>query len=95
MRQLRTNLDQETRPLIQDKPWYTYREAAARVNRSPITIKRWRRGGMPMSFDNQGRRIVKHHTLLEQLRTSIERNDANRKKKSDTPIFAEDLLYLP
>ena len=50
---------------------------------------------MPMSFDNQGRRIVEHHTLLEQLRTSIERNDANRKKKSDTPIFAEDLLYLP
>ncbi len=81
--------------MIENRRYYTYRQAAVRVNRAVITIKRWRRGGMPMTFDTHGRRIVAHHTLLQQLRTSIERNDANRRNKPDTPKYAEDLLDLP
>lgn len=80
--------------MIEDRRYYTYREAAARVNRAVITIKRWRRGGMPMTHDTQGRRIVEHHTLLRQLRTSLERDKKNRKNKPDTPMCAEDLLDL-
>lgn len=81
--------------MIENRPWYTYREASARVGRAPITVKRWRRNGMPMSWDTQGRRIVSHETLLEWLRSTSERNDENRKNKPDTPIWAEDLLDLP
>ena len=42
----------------------TYREAAKRVRRSVRTIKRWRRSGMPMSFDELGRRVVDEQVLL-------------------------------
>ena len=44
--------------------WLTYREAARRVRRSTDTIRRWRRHGMPMRFDGQGRRIVQEQVLL-------------------------------
>lgn len=81
--------------MIENRPWYTYREASQRVGRAVITIQRWRRHGMPMSWDSQGRRIVDHHTLLYWLRTTRERNDANRKIMRDTPMYAEDLLDLP
>lgn len=81
--------------MIENRPWYTYRQAAARTQRSVVTIKRWRRRGLPMSFDTSGRRIVEHHTLLAWLRTTIERNDANRRNTPDTPITLEDLLDLP
>lgn len=80
--------------MIENRRVYTYRQAAVRVNRAVITIKRWRRGGMPMSFDPQGRRIVDHHTLLKQLRTSIERDAKNRRNKPDTPTTLEDLLDI-
>ena len=45
----------------------TYREAAHRVNRSIRTIKRWRRNGMPMTWDTrdgQYVRVVTEVTLL-------------------------------
>ena len=45
--------------------YLTYREAARRVRRSVRTIKRWRRAGLPMSFDEQGRRVVDERTLLD------------------------------
>lgn len=44
--------------------YLTYREAASRVRRSTRTIKRWRRSGMPMTFDRRGRRVVAEGTLL-------------------------------
>lgn len=81
--------------MIQNRPWYTYREASVRVNRALVTVKRWRRHGMPMTWDPQGRRIVDHHTLLQWLRETSERNDENRKIMRDTPTFADDLLDLP
>lgn len=81
--------------MIEDRPWYTYREASARVGRSLVTVKRWRRHGMAMSWDRQGRRIVDHGTLLRWLRETSERNDENRKILRDTPMWAEDLLDLP
>lgn len=43
---------------------YTYRQAAHRVGRSIRTIKRWRRAGMPMTFDNAGMRVVEERVLL-------------------------------
>lgn len=45
----------------------TYREAARRVRRSTRTIKRWRKRGMPMTWDtrdSQRVRVVDEHTLL-------------------------------
>lgn len=44
--------------------WLTYREAARRVRRSKDTVRRWRRQGMPMRFDDRGRRIVQEKVLL-------------------------------
>jgi hypothetical protein len=49
----------------------TYRDAARRVRRSVRTIKRWRRGGMPMTFDAQGRRVVELSTLLRWWRARM------------------------
>lgn len=43
--------------------YFTYRQAARRVRRSVRTIKRWRKGGMPMSWQN-GFRVVELQTLL-------------------------------
>lgn len=45
----------------------TYREAARRVYRSIKTVKRWRRNGMPMSWDvrnGQRVRVVDEAILL-------------------------------
>lgn len=44
--------------------WLTYKQAAARVNRSRRTIRRWRLNGMPMTFDTHGRRVVDEEVLL-------------------------------
>lgn len=44
--------------------YLTYRQAARRVQRSTRTIKRWRRSGMRMTFDKQGRRVVELPVLL-------------------------------
>ncbi|KKI18726.1 MULTISPECIES: hypothetical protein [unclassified Leucobacter] len=70
--------------MIENRERYTYRQAAARVKRSVITIKRWRRHGMPMGW-HEGMRVVDHATLLKWLRTTIARNDANRRVTGDTP----------
>lgn len=44
----------------------TYREAAKVTRRSVVTIKRWRRNGMPMGWetrDGQRHRVVDERTL--------------------------------
>lgn len=51
--------------------WLTYRQAATRVTRSIRTIKRWRRSGMPMTFDASGRRVVDEEVLLAHLRARL------------------------
>lgn len=68
---------------------YTYREAAGRVRRSIRTIKRWRREGMPMSFDQQGRRIVEERVLLAELRRRLHADPVHQQRiralTGDTP----------
>jgi phage terminase Nu1 subunit (DNA packaging protein) len=47
--------------------WLTYKEAAARVDRDVLTVQRWRRHGMPMSWstrDGQRVRVVREDVLL-------------------------------
>lgn len=53
-------------------PKLTYREAAKRVHRSIRTINRWRRNGMPMSFDATGHRVVEEEVLLTWWRARLE-----------------------
>ena len=81
--------------MIENRDHYTYREAALRVRRAIVTVKRWRRHGMPMTFDDRGRRIVDHQTLLKWLRETIQRNDENRMNKRDTPREQPRLTDLP
>jgi hypothetical protein len=50
----------------------TYRQAAARVDRSVRTIKRWRRGGMQMDLDGYGRRVVDEEVLLAWWRSRLQ-----------------------
>lgn len=70
--------------------WLNYRQAAARVHRSTRTIKRWRRDGMPMSYDATGRRIVKEQTLLTELRRRLAADPVHQQRlratTRDTPI---------
>lgn len=54
-----------------DDQWLTYREAARRVRRALITVKRWRRNGMPMSTDSHGRRIVREDVLFDWFRSCL------------------------
>lgn len=54
--------------------YLTYREAATRVNRSVRAINRWRRNGMPMSWevrDGKRVRVVELHTLLKWWRARL------------------------
>ncbi len=72
----------------------TYREAAARVGRSHRTIKRWRREGMPMSYDTLGRRLVEESTLLREYRKRLARDPVHQQRIrtiiGDTP---QDQLF--
>lgn len=59
----------------------TYREAARRVRRSIRTINRWRRAGMPMSWetrDHQRVRVVDEDTLLAWWRNRLDANPAHQ-----------------
>jgi len=52
----------------------TYREAAARTERSMNTIRHWRRQGMPMGWsvrDGQHVRVVEEHILLKWWRERL------------------------
>lgn len=71
--------------MTENRDWYTYRQAAARVGRHPQTIRKWRKRGMHMSWDQQGRRIVEHHALLKWWREASFRDLRNRTNKRDTP----------
>ncbi len=78
--------------MIEDRPWYTYRQAAARTGKHVQTMKKWRqRSPAGWSWDNQGRRIVEHHALLAYWRSCIERDNRNR-GITDTPLFADDFF---
>ncbi|WP_427870559.1 hypothetical protein [Leucobacter luti] len=74
--------------------WFTYREAAARVHRSTRTIKRWRRDGLPMTFDKTGRRIVEERTLLTEYRRRLAADPVHQQRirsmTGDTP--SDELL---
>lgn len=54
-----------------EEEWFTYRGAARRVGRSVRTIKQWRREGMPMQHDQDGRRIVNRTDLLAEYRRRL------------------------
>lgn len=57
---------------LEGHTWHTYEDAARRVNKDPRTIKRWRRNGMPMSFNSAGERIVREDHLLEWFRQTLQ-----------------------
>ncbi|UOQ58570.1 hypothetical protein MUN78_07030 [Leucobacter allii] len=69
--------------------WFTYRGAALRVDRSVRSIKQWRKDGMPMGWDELGRRIVREDVLLAELRRRLAANPAHqyriRAALGDTP----------
>lgn len=69
--------------------WLTYREAAAELGRSKRAIQMWRRRGMPMSWDTQGRRIVDEDTLYTWYRKNLAAWPAHQQKlrriMRDTP----------
>lgn len=53
----------------------TYREAASAVRRPVFTIKRWRRTGMPMTWerrDGQNVRVVDEDVLFATLRERLD-----------------------
>lgn len=61
----------------------TYRQAARRVHRSTLTIKRWRRNGMPMGWDvqdGQRVRVVDEATLLAWLRRTLMNNPVHQQR---------------
>lgn len=68
---------------------YTYRQAAKRVGRAVITIKRWRRHGMPMGYDKHGRRIVEEAVLLAFYRSKLLADPIHQQKLRK--IFGEEL----
>ncbi|MEV8023377.1 hypothetical protein [Microbacterium sp. NPDC080220] len=60
----------------------TYRQAAKKAGRAVITIKRWRRHGMPMGWaiiNGQSVRVVEERVLMKQLRESLKANPAHQK----------------
>jgi len=63
---------------IENRKFYTYKQAAKRVGRNPQTIRRWRAAGMPMTWNTNGERIVAHGILLAELRRRREDDLSNR-----------------
>lgn len=51
--------------------WLTYRDAAKKVGRSKRALQRWHRRGMPMSLDDQGRKIVHEEILFAWYRKNL------------------------
>lgn len=45
-----------------------------------------------MTWDEQGRRIVEHDTLLSYWRRTLIRDKRNRGEREDLPLYAEDLF---
>lgn len=59
----------------------TYRQAAARVGRSPRAIRYWRQRGMPMGWDTrdgQKVRVVDEATLLAWWRQRLQNDPAHQ-----------------
>lgn len=75
--------------MTESEVWLTYRGAATRAKRSVRQIKQWRRDGMPMGWDDAGRRIVREDVLLAEKRRRLAANPAHRyrmrKLMRDTP----------
>lgn len=60
-----------------------YREAARRVRRSVLTIKRWRRHGMPMGWERrsgQDVRVVREDVLLAWWRARMSADPVYQQK---------------
>lgn len=65
--------------VIENRPWYTYRQAAKRTGKHVQTMKKWRqRSPAGWSWDNQGRRVVEHQALMAYWRGCIDRDNRNR-----------------
>lgn len=59
----------------------TYPEAARAVRRSTRTIKRWRRSGMPMTWETRGGqrvRVVTEDALYAWLRDRLDANPVHQ-----------------
>lgn len=72
-------------------PYLTYREAAARVHRSPRAIRRWRFNGMPMEWeirDGQKCRVVDQKILLAWWRQTL-RNDPVHQQRLRAQLAAD------
>lgn len=70
----------------------TYREAAKRVRRSIKTIKRWRRNGMPMTWDTragQRVRVVDETTLLAWWRDRLLADPVHQARMRSRPTTSE------
>ena len=82
-------------PQIVNRKFYTYAQAAERVQRTTRTIMRWRREGMPMTWDVHGARIVAHGVLLEQHRKALDASPAHqyRMRRIRAEADADDFAY--
>lgn len=56
--------------MIEDRDWYTLRQAARRVDRSLRTLRRWKRHGMPVQMV-RGTNYVQHDELLAWWRARL------------------------
>lgn len=64
--------------------WLTYREAAEQVGRSKRALQRWRRHGMPMQLDAEGRRIVHETTLFACIARTSKRGLHTRRSSAES-----------
>ncbi|WP_224778768.1 hypothetical protein [Leucobacter sp. Psy1] len=64
---------------------YTYAGAARRVRRDESTIKRWRREGMAMSWDDAipPRRVVAEEVLLAEYRERLRRWPIHQQRRPE------------
>ncbi|WP_146120064.1 hypothetical protein [Leucobacter massiliensis] len=63
---------------ITNRKFYTYDQEAERVHRHPQTIRKWRMAGMPMTWNQQGERVVAHEILLAEFRRRCEQDNRNQ-----------------
>ena len=73
-----------SRPRFEAPPFLTYRQAAAKVGRSVLTIKRWRRRGqLEMGWevrDGQRVRVVREDILLACWRERMKSDPVHQKR---------------
>ncbi|MBP3977858.1 WhiB family transcriptional regulator [Microbacterium sp. BLY] len=70
-----------TGAVMVEERWYTYKQAAGRVRSSERTVRRWRRVGMPMSWeliDGQRTRVVREDVLLAWWRDAMDNSPVHQ-----------------